>query len=230
MVRGALLAAIVLFGGCATAPRETISFAPAHPTAASPETRTPGAIYESGRDLVLFQDQTARRVGDILTVLLVESTNASKSASTSTTKVNSVDIGNPTLFGEAAAISAPRSLINSTGTYTLENTLDSDQSFSGDGDSSQSNSVSGRIAVSVYEVLPNGNLLVRGEKRIAINQGEEYVQFSGIVRPVDIAADNTVLSTQVGDAKIHYAGEGVLADANQMGWLSRFFNSRWWPF
>jgi flagellar basal body L-ring protein FlgH len=84
--------------------------------------------------------------------------------------------------------------------------------------------------INYANLLPNGNLVVRGEKWLTLNQGDEYIQISGIVRPVDIRTDNTVLSTQVADARITYAGRGTLADANSMGWLARFFNSPYWPF
>ncbi|MCG8122437.1 MAG: flagellar basal body L-ring protein FlgH, partial [Candidatus Thiodiazotropha taylori] len=99
-----------------------------------------------------------------------------------------------------------------------------------DGSASQGNALSGSITVSVIEVLPNRNLYVRGEKRIGINQGTEYVRLSGIVRPSDISPTNTVASTRIADPTITYVGEGALADANSMGWLSRFFNSVLSPF
>ena len=84
--------------------------------------------------------------------------------------------------------------------------------------------------MTVAERLPNGNLLVRGEKRITINQGQEFIRVQGIVRPVDIGPANTVPSTKIADATITYTGKGTLADSNRQGWLSRFFNSPWFPF
>jgi flagellar L-ring protein precursor FlgH len=84
--------------------------------------------------------------------------------------------------------------------------------------------------VTVADVLPNGNLVVRGEKRVGINQGNEYVKISGIVRPLDIAADNTIASTKVADATIIYNGDGQTASANKAGWLTRFFTSVLSPF
>jgi flagellar L-ring protein FlgH len=84
--------------------------------------------------------------------------------------------------------------------------------------------------VTVADVLPNGNLVVRGEKWLTLNQGDEYIQISGIVRPIDIRTDNTVLSGLVADARITYSGKGMVADSNKMGWLSRFFASAIWPF
>ena len=112
----------------------------------------------------------------------------------------------------------------------LNNQLDSGQSFSGEGSSSQSNSLSGQITVVVQAVMPNGNLMVAGEKWLTINQGEELIRVSGIIRPVDIGADNTVSSYKLADARITYSGRGALADANQMGWLNRVFQSAISPF
>jgi len=102
--------------------------------------------------------------------------------------------------------------------------------FDGEGDSKQSNSLTGYITATVVRVLPNGNLFVKGEKWIGINQGEEYVRLTGVVRPIDLAPDNSIPSLKVASAKISYGGKGALADANAQGWLSRFFNSPWTPF
>jgi flagellar L-ring protein FlgH len=108
--------------------------------------------------------------------------------------------------------------------------VDAGRDFEGQGDAAQSNLLEGTVTVTVAEVLPNGNLVVQGEKWMRLNQGEEYLRLRGIVRPVDIRADNTVLSTQIGDARIAYGGTGTLAHSSAPGWLSRFFNSPLWPF
>ncbi|MBL4709532.1 MAG: flagellar basal body L-ring protein FlgH, partial [Flavobacteriales bacterium] len=108
--------------------------------------------------------------------------------------------------------------------------IDSENEFEGEGKSNQSNKLSGSISVTVSAVLPNGNLLVQGEKWIQINQGSEFIRLKGIVRPADISANNTVQSTQIADAKISYGGKGALADANVSGWMVRFFMSPLWPF
>jgi flagellar L-ring protein precursor FlgH len=108
--------------------------------------------------------------------------------------------------------------------------LAGNRSFSGEGGSEQSNQLTGNVTATVVEVLPNGYLRIRGEKLISINKGDEYIRLTGVVRPVDIQADNSILSTMVANAEIAYGGTGMLADASEMGWLGRFFNSRWWPF
>jgi flagellar L-ring protein precursor FlgH len=120
--------------------------------------------------------------------------------------------------------------LDSNRNNTLEQNLSATREFEGEADSSQSNSLSGAITVTIADVLPNGNLMVRGEKWLTLNQGEEFIQISGMVRPQDVSTSNTVLSTQIADARITYSGEGFLAESNQMGWLARFFNHPIWPF
>ena len=134
---------------------------------------------------------------------------------------------NPTLFGVPLSFNMPG---NPKRDLNLGTGISGSRDFAGAGDSSQSNKLDGNVTVTVAEVLSNGNLLVRGEKRVTINQGDEFIQFSGIVRPADIEPDNTVLSTLVADAKISYTGNGMLDEVNGNGWLARVFNSKWWPF
>lgn len=182
---------------------------------------TAGAIYNAGTGFALFEDPKARVSGDLLTVLLVEKTQAQKKAATSTSKESSAAITNPVLFGRPLTMGG-----NDVGTFSLDGT----RSFDGKGDSSQSNQLSGSLTVTVVERLPNGNLVVAGEKNLELNQGSERVRLSGIVRPVDVRPDNTITSDRIADARIEYVGRGALADANAQGWLSRFFHSPWFPF
>ncbi len=188
---------------------------------AAPPPPSSGAIFNGAGNFDLFMDLRAHAVGDILTIVLEERTDAAKASSTSTAKGNSVDTGLPTVIGRA---------VTKSGTPILNNSLKSDNKFDGKSDSSQSNKLDGNITVTVTGRLPNGNLMVRGEKHITINQGEEFVRLQGVVRPVDIGPSNTVSSTRVADAAISYSGKGTLADSNRQGWLSRFFNSPWFPF
>lgn len=214
----------LLLGACAAPPtRPDPAYAPARPAVAAPAAANPGAIYQDGYAVTLFEDPRARRVGDVLTVILTESTQASKQATTSTKKENEIALANPTLLG------SPVNGHRHGRSYNLEVGVDTSQEFSGSGASSQSNSLSGRLTVTVAEVLPNGFLVVRGEKLLALNQGDEFVRLAGIVRPQDIRPDNTVLSTQIANARISYGGNGALADANTHGWLGRFF-LKIWPF
>ena len=113
---------------------------------------------------------------------------------------------------------------------TILNSLESATEFSGGGDSDQSNSLSGTITAVVAKVLPNGLLLVQGEKWFQLNRGEEYVRVSGLIRPEDVSGDNTVSSLRLADARIAYSGTGELAQANTAGWLTRFFLGTVFPF
>jgi flagellar L-ring protein precursor FlgH len=196
-------------------------YAPVEPQVVTPAARRTGAIYQAELPVELFQDRRAYRVGDILTVQLSEKTDASTTASTATSKDDSVEIGAPVIFGAG---------VTRLGKDIFETNFDAQRAFSGNGDTSQSNSLKGDITVSVARVLANGNLVIRGEKVISINQGTEFVRLAGIVRPEDIDAENTVLSNKVANARISYGGRGALADANAQGWLGRFFNGPLWPF
>jgi len=180
-----------------------------------------GAIYQVGRDVALFENPIARHVGDIVTIVLSETTNAQKSATTTTQKSTSDTLPGMSLFG---------SPITSHGAQVLSGTVNDASKFDGEGTSAQSNSLTGNITATIAKVLPNGNLYIKGEKKIWINQGQENVLVSGVIRPIDVAPDNTIPSAKVASARISYGGKGAIADANAAGWLSRFFNSPWTPF
>jgi flagellar L-ring protein precursor FlgH len=196
-------------------------FAPTYPVGAQAASPTPGAIYRGGGTggLSLFADQKARHVGDILTIQLVERTQASATSSTNASKGSSVSVPAPTLFGAPATI----------GGRTLDSELGAESEFEGSGNSTQSNRLDGNVTVTVAERLPNGYLVVRGQKWIRINQANEHIQIQGIVRPADIGPDNTISSARVADAQIAYRGRGSLAQANAQGWLTRFFQSAGFP-
>ncbi len=180
-----------------------------------------GAIFQAANASALFEDFKARRVGDILTVVLAERTNARKSANANTSKDSNVSLLDPVLFGRP---------VTRDGVPILNTDVEMSRSFDGKGGAAQSNQLEGSITVTVAAVMPNGNLVIQGEKWVKINQGQEYIRLRGIVRPVDIRSDNTVLSTQVGDAQVAYGGTGTVAQASSPGWLTRFFNSPIWPF
>ena len=223
--------AVALCSGCASQALTRDDYRPTLPPTYTTVEPVGGSIYRASRDVRLFEDVKARRIGDVITVLLQESTSASKSAKTSTDKEQDTTIANPTFFGASPQFNLPGLIpLDSNRDNTLEQDLQASRTFEGEGDSSQSNSLSGAITVTISDVLPNGNLVVRGEKWLTLNQGEEFIQISGIVRPQDIGTNNTILSTQIGDARITYSGKGVLAESNKMGWLARFFNHPIWPF
>jgi flagellar L-ring protein precursor FlgH len=188
------------------------------PVAATP---APGAIYAAGQEMTLFEDLRARRVGDVLTVVLRESTSASKRSSSSTKKDTSISLPGPTIAGRP---------VTANGTPILEMGVEGSREFDGEGTASQSNQLVGNITVTVVERLANGNLVVQGQKWLRLNHGDEFVQITGIVRPYDVREDNTVTSDRVADARISYGGRGVLANASKPGWLDRFFNSDLMPY
>lgn len=216
----ALLALCAVLTGCVTAPSEP-DYSATSPEPPPPATAGNGAIYQVGHDIALFENSTARRVGDTLTIRLNERTNASKSSSTTTQKSSTADLTGPIIAGRPVTVN---------GVEVLTMGMDNSTEFDGKGDSSQSNRLEGQVSVTVAQRLPNGNLLVRGQKWIAINQGKEYVRIQGIVRPIDIDPDNSVSSLKVADAMISYGAKGTLADANTPGLLTRFFNFAWLPF
>ncbi len=197
-------------------PEPEVAHVPAPPTP-----RTDGAIFQAGQQMELFADLKARRVGDVLTIRLTETTSASKSAVTKTAKTTAVNNTGPTLFGHT---------ITAGGVPIYTTTMNGADSFDGEGSSTQGNSLAGSLTVTVTEVQPNGNLVVQGGKTLKLNQGDEFVHVSGVVRRADIATDNTVTSDKVADAHISYSGKGVIDSANRMGWLARFFNSMFAPY
>ena len=173
-------------------------------------------MFRAGYSGSLIQDKRALGVGDIVTIVLNESTQSSKSAGTSFGKTSGVNMSVPTLFGAAAPDA------------TTE--LSADRNFNGAGKSSQQNTLRGAIAVTVHQVLPNGTLLVKGEKKLQLNQGDEYIRLTGLVRVEDINRNNQVSSQNVANAQISYAGRGALNDSNSAGWLTRFFTHPLFPF
>ena len=217
----ALAVALSLLQACTSIPMRDPAFAPVAPADLRPPIQNSGSIYQSGYDTRLFEDHTAKRVGDILTITLRESTKAIKSDNLETKKNTDMAVSAPTLWGVAAATVMGKD---------VETKLASTTHFKGEGDADQSNSLSGNISVTVVELLPNGNLSVRGEKRVTLNQGDEFIRLSGIVRPVDITSANIISSDKVADVTIMYVGEGAMADASKMGWLARIVQSPWFPF
>ena len=196
-------------------------FSPAKPEVVITNETDTASIYKVSTNRFFFEDIRARRVGDVINVILDEQTDASKTASTSANKGTTIGLPSPSLFGGAVTIG---------GREILANDISASSDFSGSGDSSQSNQLSGSIAVVVEEVLSNGNMRIRGQKQLTLNQGSEIVRVAGLIRPVDITPQNTVQSNKIADANITYGGSGLLADANKAGWITRFLTSSIWPF
>lgn len=224
LARTALACAVTaLLGGCVIAGdvRPYPTMAPLQPIMPPQAEPTAGAIYAAGPTLQLYSDRRARDVGDLLTITLLENTTAQTSANTATNKESNLSLGTPSILGAPVTLG---------GKDILSATAKGARDFTGKGNSAQSNRLQGNVTVTVVQRLPNGNLVVQGQKNLRLNQGDELVQVQGIVRPGDISADNTVPSSRVAEARIVYGGRGPVAQSNAMGWLSRFFNSGLTPF
>ncbi|KGM57369.1 hypothetical protein N799_07980 [Lysobacter arseniciresistens ZS79] len=180
-----------------------------------------GAAYGGSRSMSLFEDNKARQVGDLLTIVLVERTSSTSRAQTAVTKDSGFSLGAPVIAGVP---------VTYKGQSILQAEVEAGREFDGAGTSSQSNRLDGEITVTVVRALGNGNLLVSGQKQMRLNQGDELVQVQGIVRVADIGPDNRITSDRVGNAQIVYGGRGTLARSNAMGWLGRFFNSAAFPY
>lgn len=212
-ILASVLAAATM-AGCATVPDTIVQ----HPTNVRPQIHAPvpqanGAIFQASAYRPLFEDRRARMVGDMLTIAINERTSAGKSAANTASKSGSVEFSAPTLFGIPAATMA-KAAINAEAGNTFEDK----------GTSSSSNTFSGTIAVTVVDVLPNGNLVVSGEKQVALDKGVEYVRFSGVVNPDNISG-NVVSSTLVADARVEYRTNSRIDKAEMMSQLTRFFLS-----
>ncbi|CUS47208.1 MAG: flagellar L-ring protein precursor FlgH [Idiomarinaceae bacterium HL-53] len=209
---------------CASAPQprpipDDPFYAPAVPEPETPAATPNGSLF-NGPMNGLYSDIKARDIGDIITVQLQESTSASKSATTDLSRATNVDLPTPTILGRDLTFRD----------YSLSANVEGSSGFQGDSSADQSNTLQGDITVTVIRILPNGNLIVRGEKWLTLNNGQEYIRLTGIIRPQDVSSENTVLSNRVANARIEYSGTGSLADNQQQGWLTRFFNGPLWPF
>lgn len=210
---------VLMLAGCETptylAHKDDADYAPPDDIAI-PESRVSGGgLYNSNYAWSLVQDRRAYRVGDILTINLEESTQSSKQASTNFGKENDVTLGVPEVFG--------RSLDKASAS------ISGDRKFKGAANSQQQNMLRGSITVAVFKVLPNGVMAVRGEKWLTLNQGDEYLRVTGLVRSEDISPGNTISSQRIANARISYSGRGALSDSNSAGWLTRFFNHPLFP-
>jgi len=184
------------------------------PTLVAPQVAAPtnGSIFQASMGYTpLTSGARATAVGDIITIVLVERTQATKSNSADTSRSGSIGLTPPTT-GILSKLISP-SDIAATG----------QNQFAGKGGASQSNTLSGEITVTIAAVYPNGTMLVKGEKALTLNRGDEYIQVSGLVRQADIGPDNRIASTRVADARIIYTGKGEIARASRQGWLQRFF-------
>ncbi len=228
-----LMLLLLVLSGCATQRLEhDPKFAPVRPATVTVKPQNTGSIYLTSNNINLFETVKAHRVGDILTVVFDEKTTGKKETKTEDNKGTSLALSNPTLFGKSVSTNATTGNAQSdVGLFQgLNTSLSSTNDFKSKGKSEQKNSLSGNIGVTVIEVLPNGNLIVQGEKLVTINQGDEYIQLSGMIRGRDVGLDNKISSSKVANAQIIYSGVGLTHDSNKAGWGTRFFMSDVWPF
>jgi flagellar L-ring protein precursor FlgH len=215
-----IVCAGLVLTGCATEPvlKPSADFAPTLPVAEPPRAATGAIFYGAGDDW--FGRKRHYRVGDVLTVLLNESTQANRTQSTNTAREST----NNVLAGSVAQGLLPRG--GALAGLKLDGgTIES----KGTGTADQRATLTGSITVTISEVLPNGNLVIRGEKQLALSEGSEFIQVAGIVRPQDVAPDGTVQSRRLANAQIAYRGTGELANASKAGWGSKLLFG-WWPF
>ena len=211
-----LVIASLLVSACGSnaMPVKTSDFSPVLPAAIIEKTVADGSIYSGGINDGLFGDRKAYRVGDIITIILREKTLSEKSAS----NVTSRKANNSAVAGMG---------IGDTNLGTAFTTSNIDNT--GSGEVKQSNTLGGDISATVVRALTNGNLIIRGEKMIALNDGNEYIQISGMIRSEDVQPDNTVLSKRIANAEISYSGDGDYVDATKAGWGTKLFY-KIWPF
>ena len=182
--------------------------------------RNNGALNE------LFMDTRARRVGDTITISIVETSSASNNADTDTSRSSSVSMSITNLLGLENNDRFPSgSGFDPFGSVTGA----TNNTFKGSGATNRSGKLAASITARVTDVLPNGNLKILGKREITVNNEKQYLALTGIIRPRDISSDNVVLSTYISDAKIVYTGSGIVNDRQNPGWLARVLDTVW-PF
>ncbi len=179
----------------------------------------------SDKSPFLFIDRRASRVGDIITILISETSSGSKNASTEVERESSLTAALSALLGYEEAIKARNSRFNPDTALSASTT----NTFESDASTSRSGQLTATISAKVVEVLPNGNMAIEGRREITVNEEEQIIKLSGIIRPEDIGPNNTVESQFIANAKILYTGEGVIGDKQRPGWFTRIFDIIW-PF
>ncbi|MES2755886.1 MAG: flagellar basal body L-ring protein FlgH [Pseudomonadota bacterium] len=206
-----VLVAALALAGCSATPTSIVQRPTSvRPLMPEPAAATSGAIYQAAAYKPMFEDRRARHIGDMLTISITERTNAMKAGASSGNKSGSV------------SFSAPGIAQGRLGANVAANAANK---FADGDNQSATNTFSGVIAVTVTEVLSNGNMIVAGEKQIALNKGVEFIRFSGMVSPDTIGVGNTVASTQVADARIEYRTNSQIDRAEMTAMVSRFFQS-----
>ena len=230
--KATFLSSIIAMTGCNSAPErmQHMSYAPSYPVnIPQPAQPNNGSLYQAGA-LTLFNDVRAHRIGDIITISLIERMSANKKDEAKYDKSNNQDYGISTPFTVNTPDNVVGDVVNKVTSPIrgLGFGYGSESSFAGKSRVKQDSSLTGSIAVTVVEVIPNGNLVVRGEKWITIHDGDEVVQFAGIIRPEDIQPDNTIASEKVADVRLVYKDVGISGDSARAGVATQWLN-KFWP-
>jgi flagellar L-ring protein precursor FlgH len=220
----AVIAIVFLLQACATEPvdmvlRPSPEFQPVYPLAADRQKVATGGIYSNRQSDAWFGRGRNYQVGDIITVLLNESTQAARTQNTDVSR----ETKNSLPSGMNTTIGAIKPFLNGI------NVNENNNSSKGAGKADQQASLSGSVAVTVVEILANGNLMVRGEKKLGLSEGTEVIQVSGVIRPEDVGPNSTVQSRRLANAQIAYRGSGDLANATKAGWGTSLMH-KYWPF
>ncbi|MDX9840764.1 MAG: flagellar basal body L-ring protein FlgH [Desulfobulbus sp.] len=231
-MRPSALCTLLLFlfaltlAGCGGAERD-ITVVPEpleEPVATDPKPQSPGTLW-TGDEGSWLSDIKARRVGDIVTVIIEEKAKASKQATTDTDRSSSMSAGIASLFGFEKELEDRNKNLDTTALVDAN----FDNQFSGSGKTTRSEDLAATLTTQVVEVYPNGNLKIRGGKSVTVNNENQIIYLTGIVRPYDVTADNTVDSGNILNAQIAYTGKGAISDKQRPGWLMRIFDTNW-PF
>jgi flagellar L-ring protein precursor FlgH len=225
-----LLAPGLFLAGCASVaePPPLVPFEPVRPADRDWRPSPSGSLFIDGRGDNLFGRQRDYKVGDIITVLLNEETQASRVQHTTVERKSTSDVL-PSIQGALTNVIRPAIGQNLSNVAGQANLGASDLKSDGSGDHGQRATLSGAIAVSVIEVMANGNLVVRGEKQLALSEGSEVIRVSGVVRVEDIAPNGTVTSRRLASAQFAYRGSGDMAAVTSVGWGTRVLG-KFWPF
>ena len=205
---------VLLLASCSTQleDRASVDFEPNIPVASKKVNKDKyGSIYSNSQKGLFATDRRASKVGDILTVSLSENFSASKSQSAKSAKKGELKFDFPNVM----TAGADDGLFDSS----------SDQSFDGSGSAGQNNSLKGQLSVTVTKVFDNGNMEILGQKKLTLNNGDEYIRLLGVIRPEDIDSQNTVLSSRIANAKISYTGAGDIADTSKKGWFAKLIDA-----
>lgn len=228
LARGLCCVVALTFAGCTAAEQKPTIIQPVTQPMAyrepAPTYSNPGSIFSEGDNLLLFDDHRARRVGDIVMVNVVESASAANGASTDTNRDSKSEYGISALFGRSS-IPLVGGKVGSTPVLETK----TKKEFSADGSTTRNNKVSATVAARVVNVMPDGLLRIEGARETKVNNETQFLVVAGLIRSRDVAADNSILSTQIADAHISYYGQGVIADKQKPGWLTRLLDNIW-PF